>query len=63
MRGSGQGFAYSFGRGIAASTPLLVGYVSTSLLPLGQSIAVIAGLSALSWAVLILIIVAIRTLV
>jgi hypothetical protein len=32
-------------------------------LPLGQSIAVIAGLSALSWAVLILIIVAIRTLV
>jgi MFS family permease len=42
MRGSGQGFAYSFGRGIAASTPLLVGYVSTSLLPLGQSIGFFA---------------------
>jgi hypothetical protein len=32
-------------------------------LPLGQSIAVIAGLSALSWAVLILIIVAVLALV
>ncbi len=32
-------------------------------LPLGQSIAVIAGLSALSWTVLILIIVAVLALV
>jgi len=32
-------------------------------LPLGQSIAIIAGLSALSWAVLILIIAAVLALV
>jgi MFS family permease len=41
MRGSGQGFAYSFGRGLAAFNPLLVGLVSASL-PLGQSIGVLA---------------------
>jgi len=33
---------------------------ATERLPLGQSIAVIAGLSALSWAVLILTIAAVR---
>jgi MFS family permease len=41
MRGSGQGFAYNFGRGIAAMNPLLVGVLSSSL-PLGQSIGVFA---------------------
>jgi MFS family permease len=41
MRGSGQGFAYNFGRGIAAANPLLVGYLSATL-PLGQSIGVFA---------------------
>jgi MFS family permease len=41
MRGSGQGFAYNFGRGIAAMNPLLVGMLST-VLPLGQSIGVFA---------------------
>ena len=41
MRGSGQGFAYNFGRGIAAMNPLLVGMLSAKL-PLGQSIGVCA---------------------
>jgi MFS family permease len=41
MRGSGQGFAYNFGRGIAAMNPLLVGMLSAKL-PLGQSIGVFA---------------------
>jgi MFS family permease len=41
VRGSGQGFAYNFGRGIAAMNPLLVGMLSATL-PLGQSIGVFA---------------------
>jgi MFS family permease len=41
MRGSGQGFAYNFGRGIAALNPFLVGMLSAKL-PLGQSIGVFA---------------------
>lgn len=41
MRGSGQGFAYNFGRGIAAMNPLFVGMLSAHL-PLGQSIGVFA---------------------
>src|SRR4029077_7651894 len=41
MRGSGQGFSYNFGRGIAAMNPLLVGMLS-AVLPLGQSIGVFA---------------------
>jgi MFS family permease len=41
MRGSGQGFTYNFGRGIAAMNPLLVGMLS-AVLPLGQSIGVFA---------------------
>jgi MFS family permease len=41
MRGSGQGFAYNFGRGIGATNPLLVGMLSATL-PLGQSIGVFA---------------------
>jgi MFS family permease len=41
MRGSGQGFAYNFGRGVAAMNPLLVGMLSSTV-PLGQSIGVFA---------------------
>ena len=41
MRGSGQGFAYNFGRGIAAMNPLLVGMLSAAV-PLGQSIGIFA---------------------
>jgi MFS family permease len=41
MRGSGLGFAYNFGRGIAALNPWLIGLVSASL-PLGQSIGLFA---------------------
>jgi MFS family permease len=41
MRGSGQGFAYNFGRGIGALNPLLVGILSATL-PLGQSIGLFA---------------------
>jgi MFS family permease len=41
IRGSGQGFAYNFGRGVAALNPWLVGLLSASL-PLGQSIGVFA---------------------
>jgi MFS family permease len=41
IRGSGQGFAYNFGRGVASFNTLLVGLLSASL-PLGQSIGVFA---------------------
>jgi MFS family permease len=41
MRGSGQGFTYNFGRGVAAINPLLVGMLSVKL-TLGQSIGVFA---------------------
>jgi len=41
MRGSGQGFAYNFGRGIAALNPWFVGLLS-AVLPLGQSMGVFA---------------------
>jgi MFS family permease len=41
VRGSGQGFAYNFGRGVAAMNPLFVGMLSAKL-PLGQSIGVFA---------------------
>ena len=41
MRGSGQGFTYNFGRGIAAMNPLFVGMLSATL-SLGQSIGVFA---------------------
>ena len=44
IRGSGQGFSYNFGRGVAAAIPYLVGHLS-GLLPLGQSIGVFAALS------------------
>jgi MFS family permease len=41
LRGSGQGFAYNFGRGIGALFPALVGFLSASM-PLSQAIAVFA---------------------
>ena len=41
IRGSGQGFAYNFGRGVASFNPLLVGLLSATL-PLGQSIGIFA---------------------
>ena len=41
IRGSGQGFAYNFGRGVASFNPLLVGLLSATM-PLGQSIGVFA---------------------
>jgi MFS family permease len=41
VRGSGQGFAYNFGRGVAAMNPLFVGMLSAKL-SLGQSIGVFA---------------------
>ncbi|HUN51388.1 MAG TPA: MFS transporter [Candidatus Sulfotelmatobacter sp.] len=41
IRGSGQGFAYNFGRGIAALNPWFVGKLSATL-ALGQSIGVFA---------------------
>jgi MFS family permease len=41
LRGSGQGFAYNFGRGIGALFPALVGFLSTTM-PLSQAIAVFA---------------------
>jgi len=41
LRGSGQGFAYNFGRGVAALNPFFVGALSATL-PLGQSIGVFA---------------------
>jgi MFS family permease len=44
MRGSGQGFAYNFGRGIGALNPTFVGLLSIAL-PLGQSIGVFAGIA------------------
>ena len=39
VRGSGQGFAYNFGRGIGALNPFFVGLLSATL-PLGQSIGI-----------------------
>jgi MFS family permease len=46
MRGSGQGFAYNFGRGIAALNPYLIGVFSDRLhLPLGQSIGLLAAIA------------------
>jgi len=41
IRGSGQGFAYNFGRGVGAVSPALVGYFSVYL-HLGQAIAICA---------------------
>jgi MFS family permease len=42
LRGSGQGFCYNSGRGLAAFFPALVGMASASM-PLGQAIGLFAG--------------------
>ena len=44
MRGSGQGFAYNFGRGVKALNPTFVGILSATL-ALGQAIGVFAGVA------------------
>jgi MFS family permease len=44
VRGSGQGFAYNFGRGIAALNPFFVGLLSATM-PLGQSIGIFASIA------------------
>lgn len=44
IRGSGQGFSYNLGRGIAALNPTFVGLLSATM-PLGQSIGIFAVLS------------------
>ncbi len=41
LRGSGQGFAYNFGRGLGALFPTLVGFLSATV-PLSQAIAIFA---------------------
>jgi MFS family permease len=44
IRGSGQGFSYNLGRGVAALNPTLVGLLSATV-PLGQSIGIFAVVS------------------
>jgi MFS family permease len=44
VRGSGQGFAYNFGRGMAALNPTLVGLLSATV-PLGRSIGIFAAIA------------------
>ncbi|MFC3675321.1 MFS transporter [Ferrovibrio xuzhouensis] len=44
LRGSGQGFAYNFGRGLGALFPTLVGYLSATI-PLSEAIAIFAVLA------------------
>ena len=44
VRGSAMGFAYNFGRGIGATFPALVGYLSATM-PLSASIAIFAGVA------------------
>lgn len=44
LRGSGQGFAYNFGRGLGALFPTLVGYLSATM-PLSEAIAIFAVLA------------------
>ena len=43
MRGSGQGFCYNFGRGVASFSPTFVGMLAGGGMPLGQSIGLLAG--------------------
>jgi MFS family permease len=42
LRGSGQGFCYNFGRGLAALFPTLVGIASAHM-PLGEAVGLFAG--------------------
>jgi MFS family permease len=44
VRGSGQGFCFNFGRGIAAAFPLLIGFLSSTL-GLGGAIGLFASLA------------------
>lgn len=44
LRGSGQGFCYNVGRGLAAGFPALVGWAATKA-PLGETIGLFAGLA------------------
>ena len=44
VRGSGQGFAYNFGRGIGALFPALVGFMSATM-PLGAAIGLFASIA------------------
>jgi MFS family permease len=46
VRGSGQGFAYNFGRGIGALFPALVGFMSATM-PLGAAIGLFATIAYL----------------
>lgn len=55
VRGSGQGFAYNFGRALGAFSPPLVGYLSASI-PLSQAIGIVTG------AVLVVAVVAVALL-
>ena len=49
VRASGMGFAYNFGRGIGATFPALVGYISTTM-SLSRAIAIFAGVAyTLMW--------------
>ncbi|HEX4683116.1 MAG TPA: MFS transporter, partial [Gemmatimonadaceae bacterium] len=41
VRGSAMGFAYNFGRGIGATFPALIGYISATM-PLSRAIAIFA---------------------
>jgi MFS family permease len=41
LRGSGQGFCYNFGRGLGATFPTVVGYLSSSM-PLADAMAIFA---------------------
>ncbi|HEX5178864.1 MAG TPA: MFS transporter [Gemmatimonadaceae bacterium] len=44
VRGSAMGFAYNFGRGIGATFPALVGYLSVTM-PLSRAIAIFAAIA------------------
>jgi MFS family permease len=44
VRGSGQGFCFNFGRGIAAAFPILIGFLSSTL-GLGGAIGLFASLA------------------
>ncbi len=44
VRGSAMGFAYNFGRGIGATFPALVGYISATM-PLSRAIAIFAAIA------------------
>jgi sugar phosphate permease len=44
VRGSAMGFAYNFGRGIGATFPALIGYISATM-PLSRAIAIFAAIA------------------